>query len=516
MVRSFNTFFILLAVTALISAAIPAAATASTLEQGVVQFNQANFEEALPLLTEAVRQSPKNARAFTYLGLTQREMGDWPAALAAFRRARTLAPQDGEVVFRLAEALYHNGVFAEALTTVERALERPISRRADLLYLKGRILLKLRRASEAVAAFRQAQAADATLTPAVAYQTGVAYLEEGRYGKAKRIFQGLTTTNPRSDWAIFAQDYLRALEKRPPAFHLQLLTQLGYDDNVLAVPFDQTKAGIDRKKDWKVRLFLLGEYTFNAGRPFTLKASYSLDHTHFAHNSYATPSGGSLFSQDTLIHTFSLMPSYNTARSISSLQLSYTLQEVDYTTYEEVFTAAPSLTFQFAPRQIGQISFAYSHHNESGSYFEKKFGAPLLPAENRDADNYVLGLAYFHPYARGQGLLTLAAEAEQNQAQGSNWDYRGVRLSAGLLQPLGHGFKGHLFLELYRQGFRHTHTLYGKRRDDTTYTLQAALTRKIWNGVKLGLDYRYLRDLSNIVVFSYDRNIYSVTLEYSF
>ena len=73
------------------------------------------FEKAAPLLREAVRRNPANARAWNDLGLLELRAGRPAAAETLLRRAVALEPGFGETHSHLAVALQSQGRFQEAL-----------------------------------------------------------------------------------------------------------------------------------------------------------------------------------------------------------------------------------------------------------------------------------------------------------------------------------------------------------------------------------------------------------------
>jgi len=127
------------------------------------------------------------------------------------------------------------------------------------------------------------------------------------------------------------------------------------------------------------------------------------------------------------------------------------------------------------------------------------------------------GLGYFYTFAEGNGLLNLRIEGDINDADGKNWDYKGYKVSAGLLYPfINNRLKASIFGEAYHQDFSKIHTIYRKERRDNTYTAQAALTYTIMNPLDVTVGYAHIKNDSNIGVYEYRRNLYTLSLMYRF
>jgi len=486
-------------------------------EKGLSEFKAENYEEALEYFVTAYKGNPDNPQITYYLGLTNREVQNFPEAVRAFRETLKLDPKASEAKFLLADVLYNMGNYEEALNNVEAAITEGV-KPSQSNYLKGLILLKLKRNAAAVEAFKKAKELDSSLSQQADFQIASIYVQDREFKKAEDMFKGLITVDPTSDWALFSKDYLEALGKIPPPYRLYIGLGLQYDDNVLAIPIDQSLVNIEKQADWKRIYSLFGEYTLYAKDRWNIKASYSLNVTQYNKSDYLkTASGEKIFSQDTVTHTLSLMPSYNTEKSVTSLLLTYSYLEVDYTEYMQTFTVNPLYTFIIKGNHLGQISLKYKRDKLNPEYFKTKYGNYLLREENRDADNFAAGVGYFYTFLKGNGLFNLKLESAINSAEGANWDYTSYRLSSGFLYPfIDNRLKANIFAEIYHQGFSHENTIYKKERRDDTVTLQTFLTYTIIKPLDISVGYAHIRDDSNISVYKYRKNLYTANLEYRF
>jgi len=86
----------------------------SLLKQGIELFTQRKYDEAIGKLLEVVRRDAKSWTAYLYLARSYVAKSSWSDALASARKALELAPERGDVLPTLAEALLGAGTDALA------------------------------------------------------------------------------------------------------------------------------------------------------------------------------------------------------------------------------------------------------------------------------------------------------------------------------------------------------------------------------------------------------------------
>jgi len=516
-VKKISVFYLAAALLCLFCGSASVYAADNFLEKGIAEFKNENYEEALEFFEKGYKENPIDARITFFLGLTHREMQNYSDAVRFFRQTLILDPEAAEVKFLLADVLFGMGKYKEALDAVEYAIKKGV-RSGQSNYLKGMILLKLKKPAEAIQAFNKAKKLEPSLKQQADFQIASAYLQEKKFKKAKEIFKGLLTVDPTSDWALFSKDYLEAIEKIPPPYRIIIGYSRQYDDNVLATPNIQSLVDVPKAEDWKNVYSLLGEYTvFSKGR-WNMKASYLLGVTQYGKSDYPkTTAGETIFSQDTVSHTASLMPAYNTEKSITSLLLSFNYLEVDYIKYKQSVTVGPSHTFLIKEGHLGQVFLKYRKDEYDREYNKRKFGSYPSQQEDRDANNVSSGVGYIYTFSKGNGLFNIRVEDDINDADGANWDYMGFKASTGLLYPLiNNKLKANIYLEAYRQNYSNTYNVYKKKRRDDNYTVQTSLSYELMKSLDIGVSYTYMDTDSNISVYEYRKNIYSANMELRF
>ena len=63
-----------------------------SLEEGINQYNEENYEEAIEVLIKARSEDPKSTMAAFYLGLAYKQTMDYEKALVNFRDAVSMTP----------------------------------------------------------------------------------------------------------------------------------------------------------------------------------------------------------------------------------------------------------------------------------------------------------------------------------------------------------------------------------------------------------------------------------------
>lgn len=130
-------------------------AAAARTNLGLALLAQNRVDEALDVLSEAVRIDPGIAETYNNLGNAYRRAGDNNNAVACYREAIRLSPQMAEAWHNLGGALARLDRTAEALAAYQHAAEL-LPRMAEAHYGMGMQLTALGRHAEAVAAYQEA------------------------------------------------------------------------------------------------------------------------------------------------------------------------------------------------------------------------------------------------------------------------------------------------------------------------------------------------------------------------
>ena len=152
---------------------------------------------ALQLLQSALRQSPNDARLWTYRGIALSSEGKSKEALTAYRHALKISPNFVAALAGAAEILHQAGdqqaVPLDQLARLRKNDQTSHAMLGELAYARGDC-------KSAAMHFEQSGAVAAT-QPAALQQYGACLAQEGRTERAVSVFQQLLAANPESSQA---------------------------------------------------------------------------------------------------------------------------------------------------------------------------------------------------------------------------------------------------------------------------------------------------------------------------
>jgi len=470
-------------------------------EEGISQYRQENYDEALSVLKKAREEDPTSTLAAYYLGLTYKQLQDYKEAKSHLKDAVTYTPKIKGALLELVEVLYQLGELEEAKHYIGIAESEGI-RPAQTAFLKGLVLLKEGKNTEAVKAFEEAKSLDKSLEQTADYQIGMAYIKEKKFREAKGVFKEVVILDPNSDIALFANRYMEAISKKEEEekpFKFTAGVAYEYDDNVILKPGDVSVAGeIADESDTREVFTFKSEYT----KKFTDELRLKLDYSIYGANQ------DDLNEYDVFSNSATVMPSYYFKKASINVPLGYNYTMVGGHNYLSTFSVTPLFNFMVGDSNMGQCYFRYQNKNFLKSAINEN--------EKRDADNYAGGAGWFLFFLDNKGFLNLRYELSKDDAEGDNWEYLGNKFTASLLVPLFEKLKLSTSGEVFLQDFENTHTVYGQERDDEVYTASSMLTYNLFKDAEAQLRYTYVKGDSNLAVYDYDRNIFSGGIEYKF
>lgn len=477
------------------------AETNTDLDRGIKLYKQENFDEALPFLQKARKEDPASSLAAYYLGITYKQLQNYKEAKTQLIGAVSLTPKIKEALLELVETLYQLGETKEAMKYIEIAENEKI-KEAQTAFLKGLILLKEGDNLEAVTAFEKAKQLDSSVSQAADYQIGIAYLKEKKFKEAKQVFKDVMVLDPNSSLADFSNQYVEAIKRKEEVekpFRLTVGAAGEYDSNVVLKPSDASvAANITDQADWREVYTAVAEYRQKITDRFTLSPQYSLYRAH----------QNNIGILNVTSHTFTLIPNYNFDKGSTGLPVGYNYTDVGESKYLTTLSATPLVNYLFGNTNMAQLMFKYQKNDFSRS--------PVIPDENRNSNYYAGGLGLYHFFSENKGFFGLHYELNKDDTKGINWQYLGNKFDVTVLYPFMKKFRASLAGQVFLQDFDHTNSVFNIKRNDKVYTASAMLAYNFWKEAELQFRYTYVKDNSNITVYDYDRNIYSLGLQYKF
>lgn len=478
-----------------------------SLARGIEQYRLENYTEAIRLLEEARREDPGSSASAFFLGLAYKQLMDFPKALSNLRDAVTLAPRIKEALVELIEVLYEvyeKGNLEEAKGWIALAEKENIFP-AKIAFLKGLILLKAGENREAVAAFERAKTLDKNLAQPADIQIAMGYMNEMALEKAREKFKAAVQYDPQSDLAAFARRYQDMVEKRlemerPFRFTLGVFGQ--YDTNVVLKPSDSSLApDITGEGSRLMANTFQVDYVPKLDGPWLFNAQYAFYNT--LHDRFST-------SHDIIANSILLAPGYGFGTSALNLSLRYSHSMVrgpSYKKYLQSLNVGPLYRRLLPNNQIMELFAGYR--------VEEYFQPPLVPEEDRDSeglDAYLSWIWLFRPGA----FFNLKYEFIDRDTDGMNWENHGHRFSLNLALPLREKLQLQLGGEAFFEDYGITHTVFGVDREDSSYTGLAGLAWEFRKNTTLVLQYTHTRADSNVAIYDYERELYSLGIEYRF
>ena len=473
----------------------------ATLEKGIGQYKHENYEEALITLKMAREESPESSLVAYYLGLTYKQLQDYDNAIMYFKDAVTFSPKIKGALIELIDCYYQIGETKEARYWIGIAEEEGI-RPAQIAFLKGLILLKEDDCEGAIASFKNAKALDRSMRQPADYQIAMCHLKSGKLTAAKKAFEQVVIVNPGSNMANFANEYMDAIERRRETtkpLKLSFGVAWQYDDNVVLKPDDSSLVTAVADKGDSREVYTADiEYDKRLGKYFGIKGQYLC---------YLAKQNDLGF-YDTFSNTFALQPSIYFENSLLTFPATYNHTSVNDKAYLSTPSVSAIYNLMVGDANMGQAYLTYQ--------YKDFLWEPSTLDEDRDGNNFGGGIGWYLFFAGNKGFLNLRYGLNREWTSGDNWEYIGNRATATLLIPVIDKLNATVSGDVYFQDFTKTHTVYSVHRRDRVYTLSTLLAYKFFKDSEIQLQYTFINDDSNISIYDYTRNIYSVGVEVKF
>lgn len=502
-------------------------------DRGLNEFNKENFEEALPYFLEAVKTEPASSRAAYYSGLTYKVMERHTESIQYLTNAATLTPRVDEAIVELIDVLYYTDNIGEAEKWIAVA-ERDGINPARVQFLKGLILLKTGRPGEAIAAFENAKRLDPRLTQQAELQIASAYAQQGKLKEAQDRLRSTITLDPASDLALFARDYEKVVSdrmerERPWRFSIGMAYK--YDTNVIVKGSGPLTDSVSGQEDSALNFGLRIGYTapFSFRTPYSLSVYYTMYADRYFGKMYTRADGtrGNLTEYNNMTNQISVVPAYSFGRWAVSLPVTYSyisLQGVKgnnfynelnwavQTRYLQYTAVSPTLRFIITPDTFGEVFLGYMRKR----YFDTELHPEPPPEEERSGTLTKGGLGWNYSFKENKGLFTVRYSYAQDNTHGRNWVNSENRFGVDLLYPIMGTLRAQASAEAIYVKYRHENTFFAQKRRDDIYNVAFGLIYGFIKNTDLILQYNHYRNQSNIALYDYKREVYTMGVEYRF
>lgn len=476
----------------------------ASLQEGMDQYKQENYKEAIEAFKKARAEDPDSSVAAFYLGLAYKQTFDYEKALGHFRDAVTLTPRIKEALIELVDVAMQLGDIEEAKRWIGVAEEADVLP-AKTAFLKGLILREEGKNREAEEAFEKAKSLDPTIAQASDIQIALGHIMERELKKAKESFESAITQDPQSDLAGFARQYLDTVERRlelerPFRFTLGMFGQ--YDDNMVLKSNDEAQASIATNEESNVlNSSFRVNYVPAMQGPWLFNARYAVMSSLHEKN---------VHSHDSFSNYVSINPGYNFGNFAVNLSTEYSHSMVrgpSYKKYSGSFSSGPLFRFAIKGNQLLEIFSGYTNTE----YFKPS----LAPEEDRDSYGYKSYASWMWLF-KEESLLNLRYQFRYLNTDGKNWDNISHGFSANFAMPVAERVKLQLNGSFKDQDFENTHTTFDVKRDDNIYSFSGGFTWEYFEDTTFVAQYSYNRNESNIKAYDYTRNLFTMGVEYRF
>ncbi len=472
--------------------------------KGVEQYRNKNYNEAIETLTKARNEDSKSSVAAFFLGMAYKQTMEYEKAFDNLRDAVTLTPRIKEALVELIDVSMQTGQLEEAKKWVEVAENENILP-AKTAFLKGLILSEEGKNKEASESFEKAKSLDPKISQAADIQIALNHMKDRSLKNAKERFESAILSDPQSDLAGFARQYLAAVEQRierekPFRYTFGLFGQ--YDDNMVLKPDEQSLAtGITNEGSRVLNSSFRVNYNPVFQSPWLFSAQYAFASSLHDKN---------VHTHDSLSNSISVTPGYNFGDFAVNMAVSYNhslVRRPSYKKYSGSFRAGPLVRLALKGNQLLEIFTGYTNN--------ELFQPVLAPDEDRDSHGITSYLSWVWLF-KENSFLNLRFQSGYQDTEGQNWDNRNYDFSANLAMPVYDRLKLQMSGQMTIQDFDHRHTTFNVVRKDKIYSLSAGLSYEWLKNATLVAQYSRVMADSNIGVYDYTRNLYTLGIEYRY
>ena len=530
--------------------------------QAIIDFDEKNYQDAIRNLEEALRREPDHVEALYYMGVVHMALRRPEEAVRYLTRAQAKSPEDTSIAFQLALAYFAQQRYDAAEPLFERVFK------ADptidgLGYYVGFIRYRKKDYRGALDAFRRGRTTDAQLQQLTRFYTGLSLAVLGlpaqaaaEVEQALRLAPGSPLTGP----AERLRDTIRTAAQAGRRLSASVSLGFLYDDNVTVRPgphspeplvpvlrgptHDSTGETANARFDYTWLRGALFGWAPTEGDSFESSVGYSFFATYY----------NDLTSFNVTDHMVNGSFTYKTAMlnlpAQFTLSYAWDLLYLRETKFLRRNTATlSSILVEKEPGASDSIVNAIQnvgHLTQTFFRFQNKefFESNPLPIDDefRDANNYTVGILHLLRFAGDKHLMKAGYQIDWEDAQGRNYRYLGHRLLAGLqytleLPPalrttwnpspqlrLLYDIDLHLRDYPNRNSVLPSQSPGSKWRQDEEYNNTVRVEAPfdgptiLGETTKMSLAFTYQNTVanSNLAVFNYTRNVYTLTLTWSY
>ncbi len=508
--RSTKYLFITLFLLCVFNIAWAAGGNASELiTEGKGLLAKGEYDAAEAKFKEAIKKK-EDPEAWLLLGTALNRKGAYNKALEALNRAKELKTESKAISFEMGCAYMGLGKYKEAYKSFSEDISHNLPWRDTSYLFCGICLHGLGEYRKAITHLSSPMLKGTKHSPNAHYYTGLCQLKLKEHKEAARSFRrakvqaakGTKIANDAKKMLGLVEEVIKAKKKRRP-WYASLTMGASKDTNVISAGDDMTlPSDISSRRDIMGSLFLSAGYRLYQASKSELWIDYRGSAT-FQHDldNYNTLMQGNALRGRRLL----------TPKLKAGMKVSYDYTWVDERSYSGIFGLSPSLTYR--QREWTASTFTYTWQ-KSNYLFD--ITNPAL-----DRDGYTNSISLTQDVAVPKTKLSLRGGLHQSwtKTEGDDYDFDSFAMSLALWHPFFFE-KSRISVGLsYAQNdYKHpnSRSSTSKERDDERLRFSCSLTKELTEDITAFISYSRIDNKSNIGVFDYTRDIYTVGVTYNF
>ena len=486
--------------------------------QAVLEFSENRYDEALANLEKAIQTEPDHVEANYYMGVVLMAKNQPAEATPFLEKARMRSKNDPSIAFQLGLAYFAQRQYDKAQPLLEEAY-RAQPTLDGIGYYVGFLRYQKKDYRGALDAFNAGRTSSPDLQQLTKFYSGLALGALGLPGQATAEIDQAIRANPGSAFTGPAERLRDSMvSTRQGQRRLSAEVRLGffYDDNVPVIPnpdSGEPLVGLLRQanRDSTGELFgLRADYAWLRTDQWEATVGYSFFATY----------NNDLPSFNIMSHLGSLGASYRTAVDNMPLllggQYSFDALWLDQQWFLQRHTGSAYASLVESNRYLTQIFARYQHKN-----FNQLIDT--VPAENRDGNNWMIGGIQVFRFSEDRHYLKIGYQFDWDDTVGQNYEYTGNRITAGGQYTLPwYAIRLKYDLDVHFRNYQNPNTLFPTsapgttRRRDTEIVNIVRAELPLPRSFTLAFEYQSTVNMSNLALFDYTRNVYTMMIAWSY
>ena len=397
--------------------------------QAILSYEDKRYDEALQQLADALKLEPNHIEALYYTGVVLNGKQQHGAAIQVLTKAKGLNPSDPAISYQLGLAYFSLQQYEQAQPLLEEVFTvRP--KTENVGYYVGFMRYRQKDYQGAVKAFSSGTSTDPQFQQLNRFYSGLALailgLPEQAAGELEEATR-IRTVSPLTGPADRLRETVLASQQPDRRLHAEIRVGAFYDSNVSVNPLSSQDPLV---------LDLRSRKTNTPGELFSARAEYS----YFKSGPWEATVLGSYF------HTFNNdLSFFNIENYLGGTGLSYQgtvaslpFQVATQYTFDSTTLSGSRFMNRHSVSAVGTLVESGMHLTSLIGRFQKKDFSDLFliggggrAEENRDPDNYMIGVTHVLRFANDRHFLRFGYQYDMDDAKGGDWFYRGHRFLVG-------------------------------------------------------------------------------------